>query len=150
GTDYTLMAHAGGVDSPASAKFAVTAARPGAPTALTHAWSGANLTLSWTAPTTGSTPRGYLLFRGTSAGAITTQVGAETTATSITDSTLLKAQSYYYQVFAIDSSNVQSDPSNTDRIDVPRELCVIDSSSGTAGFLGIVTTDPARKTILRS
>lgn len=67
-----------------SVQFSVTAspAAPDAPTALSASVSGSNLTLTWTAPTTGSTPASYAVEIGNASGATTLPVQS-TPATSL-------------------------------------------------------------------
>jgi len=89
---------------------------PDAPTGLTITQSTANeLDLSWTAPTSGTTPTGYKIERSLDNSNWTT-VTADTgnTNTTYTDTSLSYNTLYYYRVFSYDSGGVQYSTTSTD------------------------------------
>ena len=93
---------------------------PAAPTGLTADASHDSITLTWTAPATG-TVTGYLVLRGTEAGSLTTL--AEESGSQHTDSTVTAETTYYYAVLALsqDGNGVQSTTVSTTTPAEPRQ-----------------------------
>jgi hypothetical protein len=91
--------------SPAIARTA-----PSAPTGLTAMALDGKVSLAWK---TSSGATSYKIFRGTTAGAITTQIGTSTT-TTYTDATSVNNSTYYYAVKAV--SNGDSGASNAAKV----------------------------------
>ena len=93
---------------------------PAAPTGLTADASHDSITLTWTAPATG-TVTGYLVLRGTEAGSLTTL--AEESSSQHTDSTVTAETTYHYAVMALsqDGNGVQSTTVSTTTLAEPRQ-----------------------------
>ena len=84
---------------------------PAAPTGLTVDASHDSITLTWTAPATG-TVTGYLVLRGTDANSLATLVqNTGNTDTEYIDSTVTAETAYHYAVLALsqDGDGAQSD-----------------------------------------
>ena len=106
-----------------SGQLTVSSSSPTNPT-LTVSLSGTGgpheVELTWSAPSGSSDPiTGYKVYRapgGTSSFAV---VDSMDTQTSYTDSSVQSGQSYSYYVTSVDSSGVESSPSNTTTVTVP-------------------------------
>jgi chitodextrinase len=84
---------------------------PGDPTHLTaSAASSAQINLSWSAPTTGSAPSSYAIYRNGSSTALAT---VPATTTSYQDTAVSADTSYSYQVAAVDVYGSQGPDSST-------------------------------------
>lgn len=85
---------------------------PGAPTGLTATSGNAQVSLSWTAPSSngGSAIIGYNVYRGTTAGgeASTPIVTVSGSTTSYTNTGLTNSQTYYYTVKAVNSVGISA------------------------------------------
>ena len=93
---------------------------PAAPTGLTADASHDSITLTWTAPATG-TVTGYRVLRGTEADSLTTL--AEESGNQHTDSTVTAETTYHYAVLALsqDGNGVQSTTVSTTTPAEPRQ-----------------------------
>ena len=76
-----------------------------------RAQAGHNITLTWTAPTTGGAPTSYNVKRGTSAGSETQLATVAAPATTYVDTTGTGGTKYFYVVTAVNSAG-ESGPSN--------------------------------------
>ncbi len=86
---------------------------PNAPTQLQAEVDDDDVTLTWTASTSGDTA-GYEVFRADTAGGTPTKISsAGLTATTFTDSDRPRGSTAYYTVRALDTASNQSVPSNT-------------------------------------
>lgn len=72
-----------------------------------------NITLTWTAPTTGGAPTSYIVLRGTASGAESPLAGATVAAptTTYVDTTGTGGVTYFYEVESVNSAGT-SGPSN--------------------------------------
>ena len=70
-----------------------------------------NITLTWTAPTTGGAPTSYNVLRGTAAGSETQLATVAAPATTYVDTTGVGGTKYFYEVEAVNSAGT-SVPSN--------------------------------------
>lgn len=75
---------------------------PNPPTNLTATAGSSSVSLTWSAPTTGSAPSGYYIYRSTTSGQ--EALYANTQATSYSDSAVTAGDTYYYQVSAFNSA----------------------------------------------
>jgi hypothetical protein len=76
--------------------------------------------LSWVAPATSSDPiAGYNVYRDTGGNGSFAKLGALDTQTSYADAAVQSGQSYDYYVTSVDSSGVESTPSNLTTVAVP-------------------------------
>jgi hypothetical protein len=77
--------------------------------------------LSWTAPTSSSDPvSGYNIYRATGTSSTFQKLNSSVSApVSYTDDSVQGSTSYQYYVTAVDSSGVESVPSNTATVAVP-------------------------------
>ena len=96
---------------------------PAAPTGLTADASHDSITLTWTAPATG-TVTGYRVLRGTNANSLST-IAQNTGNTTVeyTDSTVTAETTYHYSVLALsqDGNGVQSTTVSTTTLAEPRQ-----------------------------
>jgi len=77
-----------------------------------------SVSLSWVAST--SQVIGYNVYRATSSSGTYSKLnGSPNPTTSYTDSTVSADQTYYYYVTSVNSSNVESSPSNKASVAVP-------------------------------
>ena len=76
-----------------------------------HAQGPHNITLTWTAPTTGGSPATYNILRGTAAGAETALASVPATQLTYVDTTGVGGTTYFYVVNAQNSAGT-SPPSN--------------------------------------
>ena len=112
---------------------------PAAPTGLTADASHDSITLTWTAPATG-TVTGYRVLRGTEASSLTTL--AEKSGSQHTDSTVTAETTYHYAVLALsqDGDGVHSTTVSTTTPAEPRQQQENTNSVPTASN-GTVATD---------
>jgi len=122
----------------------VGAAAPGAPTGLTASVSGSNITLVWTAPTTGGTPTTYVLEAGS--GPALANLANFSTGNTVTAFAAggVASGTYYVRVRATNSAG-SSGPSNeaimvvggggcTSPPSAPSGLTITQNSGGTVAF----------------
>ena len=118
------------LSNPASASATGGATIPTAPLNL-HAMSGTGyVLLGWDAPASngGAAITGYTVWRGTTSGSITTQIGSTTGALTFNDTTAAAGIQYYYAVKAVNSvgpslaSNVVTGMSTAPVPSAPRNL----------------------------
>ncbi|MDE1815054.1 MAG: fibronectin type III domain-containing protein [Thaumarchaeota archaeon] len=98
-----------------------TSTSPSAPTGLTAAAGNAQISLSWTVPSSngGSAITGYNVYRGTtSGGENTTPIATGVTTTTYTDTGLINGQAYYYTVKAVNAIGVSSNSNEASAIPV--------------------------------
>lgn len=102
-TALGLLAHDAASSAGRAVQLTVTASPgpPDAPTALTAAVTGSTLTLSWTPPTTGSTPTSYSVHIGNAPGATTLPV--QTTAGTSIGVPIATGGLYYARVRAVNT-----------------------------------------------
>jgi len=121
GTTYYFTAKAVNADSlssaasnEASATPAAVATAPGAPTDLAATAGDAQVSLTWSAPSTdgGAKITGYEVYEGTSASFTDTTAAATVTDTSATLTGLTNGSVYYFRVTAVNKVD-ESDPSGT-------------------------------------
>ena len=77
---------------------------PNAPTSASISTQSTadQLTMTWTAPSSGSTPDGYRIDRSVGGGAFTTLVATTgSVATSYTDTTVARDTSYQYRIYSM-------------------------------------------------
>ncbi len=112
---------------------------PAAPTGLAADASHDSVTLTWTAPDTG-TVTGYQVLRGTEAGSLTTL--AEESGSQHTDATVTAETTYHYAVLALsqDGDGVQSETVSATTPAEPRQQQENANSAPTASD-GAVATD---------
>ena len=113
---------------------------PAAPTGLTADASHDSITLTWTAPATG-TVTGYRVLRGTEAGSLTTL--AEESGSQHTDSTVTAETTYHYAVLALsqDGNGVHSTTVSTTTPAEPRQQQQENTNSVPTASNGTVATD---------
>jgi fibronectin type 3 domain-containing protein len=87
----------------------VTAPAPGAPTLISATPGASSVALMWQAPSSGGPIASYNLYRGTSSGGESLLVSG-ITSTSYNDS--VSPGTYFYEVTAVNTSNVEGSPSN--------------------------------------
>jgi hypothetical protein len=85
-----------------------------APSAQQH-----SVTLNWQASP--SQVIGYFVYRGTSANNSSRLNGSASASTTYTDSSVANGQTYLYSVTSVDSSNVESSPSNQISVTIPSQ-----------------------------
>ena len=76
-----------------------------------RAQAGHNITLTWTAPTTGGAPTSYIILRGTATGAETQLATVPATSTTYVDAAGVGGTTYFYTVEAANSAGTSA-PSN--------------------------------------
>jgi fibronectin type 3 domain-containing protein len=75
--------------------------------------------LSWVAPSNSSVPiAGYHVYRAAGTGGFAT-IGSVSTQTAYTDTGVQSGSTYQYYVTSVDSSGVESTPSNTTTVTIP-------------------------------
>jgi hypothetical protein len=78
------------------------------------------VTLNWVAPAPGTDPAaGYNVYRAPSGSGSFTKLGSVSSLTSYTDQTVQSGLSYDYRVTAVDSSGLESGPSNITTATIP-------------------------------
>jgi fibronectin type 3 domain-containing protein len=76
--------------------------------------------LSWIAPTGSSDPiSGYNVYRAPSGSTSFAMLNSVSSQTAYTDAGVQSGQTYQYYVTSVDSSGVESSPSNTTTVTVP-------------------------------
>ncbi|TQI65401.1 hypothetical protein [Clostridium sp. KNHs216] len=90
-------------------EYTPVSSQPDAPTTLTATAGDKQVSLSWS-PVAGAT--GYNIYRSTTSGSNYTKIASDVISTTYTDTGLTNGVTYYYYVTAIDSSGVESQPSN--------------------------------------
>jgi hypothetical protein len=120
-TTFTLTATAAdGRTAQASATVTISNTAPGAPQTMTASVSGSRAILNWLAPSTGGTPREYLLSVGTSPG--TSNVANNYNVGNVLRvSGDLNRGTYYARVRAANAGGI-SPPSNEVRFNIGRRL----------------------------
>jgi len=98
----------------------VTSTQPTIPQNFALSAISGRSVLTWNPPSSfgGSAISGYLIFRASSPSGPWTNI-ANTTATSYVDSNVTEAQTYYYQVSAINQAELTSRPTNSLNVLIP-------------------------------
>ena len=116
--DPTVTGTASGqltITSNSSSGSPAVVALSGTSTAVQH-----NVALSWNAPASSPDPvAGYNIYRTSSSGSFVLVNPSPVSVLSYTDSGVVSGSTYSYEVMSVDSSGVQSDPSNQVTVTIP-------------------------------